>query len=392
MTDVYIVSACRTPVGSFGGALKDTGAVTLGTIAVKEALARAGVAPDTVDEVILGCVLTAGLGQNVARQITIAAGMPVTVPAMTINMVCGSGMKSVIEAARAIKAGDSQIIVAGGAESMSGAAFASMSTRWGARMGDTELVDTMLKDGLHDAFHGYHMGITAENIAEKWGITREMQDEVALRSQTRAAAAIASGRFKDEIVPVPVKVKKADVVFDTDEFPRASTAEGLARLRPAFKEGGTVTAGNASGVNDGAAALVVASGEAVEKYGLKPLFKLIGYGEAGVDPAIMGIGPVHASRKALAMAGLEIADMDLYEGNEAFASQALAVRAGLGMDIDKLNVNGGAIALGHPIGASGARIIVTLLYEMLKREDAHRGLATLCVGGGMGVASIYEKC
>jgi len=392
MTDVYIVSACRTPVGSFGGALKDTGAVTLGTIAVKEALARAGVAPDTVDEVILGCVLTAGLGQNVARQITIAAGMPVTVPAMTINMVCGSGMKSVIEAARAIKAGDSQIIVAGGAESMSGAAFASMSTRWGARMGDTELVDTMLKDGLHDAFHGYHMGITAENIAEKWGITREMQDEVALRSQTRAAAAIASGRFKDEIVPVPVKVKKADVIFDTDEFPRASTAEGLARLRPAFKEGGTVTAGNASGVNDGAAALVVASGEAVEKYGLKPLFKLIGYGEAGVDPAIMGIGPVHASRKALAMAGLEIADMDLYEGNEAFASQALAVRAGLGMDIDKLNVNGGAIALGHPIGASGARIIVTLLYEMLKREDAHRGLATLCVGGGMGVASIYEKC
>ena len=392
MTDVYIVSACRTPVGSFGGALKGTGAVTLGTIVVKEALARAGVAPDTVDEVILGCVLTAGLGQNVARQITIAAGLPVSVPAMTINMVCGSGMKSVVEAARAIRAGDSQIIVAGGTESMSGSAFASMSTRWGARMGDAELVDTMLRDGLHDAFHGYHMGITAENIAEKWGITREMQDEVALRSQTRAAAAIASGRFKDEIVPVTVKVKKADVVFDTDEFPRASTAEGLARLRPAFKEGGTVTAGNSSGVNDGAAALVVASGEAVEKYGLKPLFKLIGYGEAGVDPAFMGIGPVYASRKALAMAGLDIEDLDLYEGNEAFASQALAVTAGLGMDISKLNVNGGAIALGHPIGASGARIIVTLLYEMLKREDAHRGLATLCVGGGMGVASIYEKC
>jgi len=392
MTDVYIVSACRTPVGSFGGALRDTGAVTLGTIVVKEALARAGVAPDTVDEVILGCVLTAGLGQNVARQVTINAGLPVSVPAMTINMVCGSGMKSVIEAARAIKAGDSQIIVAGGTESMSGAAYASMNTRWGARTGDTTLVDTLLKDGLHDAFHGYHMGITAENISEKYGITREMQDEVALRSQTRAAAAVSSGRFKDEIVPVTVKVKKGEVVFDTDEFPRASTAEGLARLRPAFKEGGTVTAGNSSGVNDGAAALVVASGEAVKKYGLKPLFKLIGYGEAGVDPAIMGIGPVHASRNALAMAGLTIGDMDLYEGNEAFAAQALAVTEGLGMDLSKLNVNGGAIALGHPIGASGARIIVTLLYEMLKREDAHKGLATLCVGGGMGVASIYEKC
>ena len=392
MTDVYIVSACRTPVGSFGGTLKDTGAVTLGTVVVKEALARAHVAPETVDEVILGCVLTAGLGQNVARQVTIAAGLPVSVPAMTINMVCGSGMKSVIEAARAIKAGDSQIVVAGGTESMSGAAYASMNTRWGARTGDATLVDTLLKDGLHDAFHGYHMGITAENIAEKYGITREMQDEVALRSQTRAAAAIASGRFKDEIVPVTVKVKKGEVVFDTDEFPRASTAEGLAKLRPAFKEGGTVTAGNASGVNDGAAALVVASGEAVEKYSLKPLFKLIGYGEAGVDPAIMGIGPVHASRNALAMAGLEISDLDLYEGNEAFAAQALAVTEGLKMDLSKLNVNGGAIALGHPIGASGARIIVTLLYEMLKREDAHKGLATLCVGGGMGVASIYEKC
>jgi len=392
MTDVYIVSACRTPVGSFGGTLKDTGAVTLGTLVVKEALARAHVAPETVDEVILGCVLTAGLGQNVARQIAVNAGLPVSVPAMTINMVCGSGMKSVIEAARAIKAGDSRIIVAGGTESMSGAAYASSATRWGARTGDATLVDTLLKDGLNDAFHGYHMGITAENVAERWGITREMQDEVALRSQTRAAAAVASGRFKDEIVPVTVKVKKGEIVFDTDEFPRASTAEGLARLRPAFKEGGTVTAGNSSGVNDGAAALVVASGEAVEEYGLKPLFKLIGYGQAGVDPAIMGVGPVYASRKALAMAGLTIDDMDLYEGNEAFASQALAVTKGLGMDLSKLNVNGGAIALGHPIGASGARILVTLLYEMLKREDAHKGLATLCVGGGMGVATIYEKC
>ncbi|MDR0284477.1 MAG: acetyl-CoA C-acetyltransferase [Propionibacteriaceae bacterium] len=392
MKEVFIVSACRTPLGSFGGALKDVGPVELGTVVVKEAIARAGVDPGHVDEVILGCILAAGHGQNVARQIAVAAGLPVTVPAMTINMVCGSGMKTVVEAARAIKAGDADIIVAGGTESMSQAAYEAPGARWGARMGDTPFVDTMLRDGLNDAFAGYHMGVTAENVADQWGITREAMDEMALVSQQRAAAAIAGGRFKDEIVPVTVRVKRAEVTFDTDEFPRATSAEALAKLRPAFKPDGRVTAGNASGINDGAAALVVASGDAVAKYGLTPLAKLIGYGQAGVDPAIMGVGPIDATRHALAMAGLDIADLDLYEGNEAFAAQALAVAHDLGFDRAKLNVNGGAIALGHPIGASGARIIVTLLHEMQKRGDARRGLATLCVGGGMGVASIYEKC
>ena len=393
MTEVFVVSACRTPIGSFGGALKDVGAVDLATVVVKEALSRAGVAPDTVDEVILGCVLAAGLGQNVARQVELAAGIPVSVPAMTINMLCGSGMKAVVEGARVIRAGDADIIVAGGTESMSGATYVSAGTRWGARMGDTALVDTMLRDGLIDVFHNYHMGITAENVADQWGIDRQTMDELALRSEQRALAAIAAGRFHDEIVPVTVKLRKSEVVVDTDEFPRETSLEILGKLRPAFKpDGGRVTAGNASGINDGAAAVVIASGQAVEKYGLTPLFKLIGYGQVGVDPTIMGVGPIGASRKALEMAGLTVADMDLYEANEAFAAQAQAVTNDLGLDIDKLNVNGGAIALGHPIGASGARIIVTLLYEMLKRQDAHKGLATLCVGGGMGVATVYEKC
>lgn len=392
MTDVYIVSAVRTPVGSFGGTLKDTSVVTLGATAVKEAIARAGIAPDQVDEVILGAVLTAGKGQNVARQISLGAGVPIEVPATTINMLCGSGMKSVVEAARAILAGDANIVVAGGAESMSDSVYATPSARWGARMGDAKIVDTMIIDGLTDAFNHYHMGVTAENVADQWGITREQMDEVALRSQTRAIAAIASGRLKDEIVPVVIKTRKGEVVFDTDEYPRETTAEALAKLRPAFKpDGGKVTAGNASGINDGAAAIIVASGEAVEKYGLKPIAKLIGWGQHGVDPGIMGVGPIGASQKALAKAGLTVADLDLYEANEAFAAQAQAVTQDLGLDINKLNVNGGAIALGHPIGASGARIIVTLLHELLKREDAHKGLATLCIGGGMGIATVFEK-
>ena len=392
MTDVYIVSACRTPVGSFGGTLKDTSAVALGVTVVKEALARAGVAPDQVDEVLLGCVLTTAAGQNVARQVSLGAGLPVGVPATTINMVCGSGMKTVVEAARAILAGDAQIVVAGGMESMSNAAYASTASRWGARMGDTALVDTMTNDGLTDVFNKYHMGVTAENVADQWGISRQQMDEVALRSQTRAADAIAAGRFADEIAPVTVTVKRSQVVFDTDEYPRATTAEALAGLKPAFKSDGRVTAGNSSGINDGAAALVVASGEAVKAYGLKPLAKLVGWGQSGVDPSVMGIGPVEASQRALAKAGLTVADMDLVEANEAFAAQAAAVSADLGLDVDKVNVNGGAIAIGHPIGASGARIIVTLLHEMLRRDGARRGLATLCIGGGMGIATVYEKC
>ena len=392
MSNVYIVSACRTPIGSFGGALKDTSVVTLGQIVVKEALARAGIAPDQVDEVLIGSIITAGLGQNIARQISIGAGLPVSVPATTVNMLCGSGMKVVVEAAQAIKAGDAQIVVAGGAESMSGAPYIATGARWGARMGDAALVDTMISDGLTDVFNKYHMGITAENVAEQWGITREQMDQLALRSEQRALAAITSGRFADEIVPVTIKTKKNEVIFDTDEFPRETSLEILAKLRPAFKPDGKVTAGNASGINDGAAALVIASEEAVERLGLKPLAKLLGYGQHGVDPSIMGIGPVGATRKALEMAHLTIDDMDLCEANEAFAAQAQAVTNDLGLDIAKLNVNGGAIALGHPIGASGTRIIVTLLYEMRKRPDAHLGLATLCIGGGMGIATIYEKC
>ena len=419
MKEVYIVNCCRTAVGSFGGSLKDVSAVDMGATVVKEALNRAGVKPEQVDEVIFGGVLTSGLGQNVARQVTVKAGLPYSVPAYTVNMVCGSGMKSVMEAARAILCGDADVIVAGGTESMSQAPFALPDARWGARMGDKKVVDTMIKDGLWDAYNNYHMGTTAENICDVWGITREELDAFGAASQQKAEAAISSGRFNDEIVPVMVKKKKEMVEFKVDEFPRAgTTVEGLAKLKGAFPVGPEgvedeivhtfeptqvhaddtrkhvqrVTAGNASGINDGAAAIVLASGEAVEKYGLKPMAKLVSWGQGGVDPKIMGVGPVPASRQAMEKAGLKIEDMDLVEANEAFAAQSIAVARELGFDMSKVNVNGGAIAIGHPIGCSGARIIVTLLHEMQKRPEAKRGLATLCIGGGMGVATVFEAC
>ncbi len=391
MTDLYVVSACRTAIGSFGGSLKDVSAATLGTIVVAEALRRGGVAPDQVDEVFLGCILTAGAGQNVARQAAIGAGIPVEVTATTVNMLCGSGMKTLVEGARAILAGDAQIVVVGGTENMSAAPYVAPTIRWGARMGDAPLRDSMIVDGLTDAFSGEHMGITAENVAEQWEVTRDEMDAFAVQSQTKAAAAIAAGRFVDEIVPVPITVKRETVEFATDEYPRATSAEALGKLRPAFKPGGTVTAGTASGINDGAAAIVLASGEAVAELGLTPMAKLVGWGQAGVDPSIMGVGPIEATRKALAKAGLSVDELDLIEANEAFAAQALAVGKDLAWDWSKVNVNGGAIALGHPIGASGARIIVTLLHEMA-RTGARRGLATLCIGGGMGIASVFEAC
>ena len=418
MKELYVVNCCRTAIGSFGGALKNTPAPELGAIVVKEALNRAGVKPEQVDEVMFGCILTAGLGQNVARQVSIKAGIPYSVPAYTVGMVCGSGMKSVIEGARSILAGDADVVVCGGTENMSAAPFAAPDARWGARMGDKKLVDTMIKDGLWDAYNNYHMGTTAENINDIWGITRKEQDEFAAASQQKTEAAQAAGRFDDEIVPVPVKVKKDIVEFKKDEFPKAGvTAEGIAKLRGTFPVGpespnpqvvhtfevtgaqdaedkGTqrVTAANASGINDGAAAIVLASGEAVEKYGLKPMAKLIGWGQGGVDPKIMGVGPVVASRNAMAKAGVTIDDIDLVEANEAFAAQSIAVARELGFDMSKVNVNGGAISLGHPVGASGARIIVTLVHEMMKRPEAKKGLATLCIGGGMGTAVVVEKC
>ena len=393
MREVYVVNCCRTAVGSFGGSLKDIPAAEMGATVVKEALKRANVNPENVDEVMFGCVLTAGLGQNVARQVCIKAGIPQEVPAYTVGMVCGSGMKSVIEGARSIVAGDADIIVAGGTENMSAAPYTIPSARWGNRMGPGKIVDSMVNDGLTDAFYNYHMGITAENICDKWNITREELDEFALRSQTLATAAVNSGRFDNEIVPIMVKQKKEMVEFKRDEYPRATSAEALAKLKPAFKpDGGRVTAGNASGINDGAAAIILASGEAVQKYGLKPMFKLASWGQGGVDPTIMGVGPVPASTNAMAKGGFKIEDMDLIEANEAFAAQSIAVARELNFDMSKVNVNGGAIAIGHPVGASGARIIVSLLYEMLKRDDAKRGLATLCIGGGMGVATIFEKC
>ena len=419
MKDLYVVSCCRTAVGSFGGSLKDTPATDLGAIVVKEALARANVKPEQVDEVMFGCILTAAQGQNPARQVAIKAGVPFSVPAYTVGMVCGSGMKSVIEAGRAIRSGDADIVVCGGTENMSAAPFASMDARWGARMGDKKLVDTMIKDGLWDAYNNYHMGTTAENICDIWGITREELDAFAASSQQKTEAAQKAGKFEDEIVPVMIKKKKEMVEFKVDEFPKAGvTAEGIAKLRGAFPVGPEgvedevvhtfeltgvheadakkhvqrVTAANASGINDGAAAIVLASGEAVEKYGLKPMAKLVSWGHGGVDPKIMGVGPVPASRQAMAKAGVTIDDIDLIEANEAFAAQSIAVGRELGFDMAKVNVNGGAIALGHPVGASGARIIVTLLHEMAKRPEAKKGLATLCIGGGMGVATIFEKC
>lgn len=394
MKDVYIVNCCRTAVGSFGGSLKDVSAPALGAAVIAGALERAGVAPQNVDEVMMGCVLTAALGQNPARQAAVKAGVPVEVPAYTVGMVCGSGMKACIEGARAIISGDAQIVVAGGMENMSAAPYAMPNGRWGARMFDTAMVDTMVHDGLWDAFNDYHMGMTAENICDDYGITREELDAFALASQQKTAAAQSRGSFDDEIVPVPIKVKRETVLFAKDEFPRASTsAEALAKLKPAFKkDGGRVTAGNASGINDGAAAMVLASGEAVEKYSLKPMARLISWGHGGVDPRIMGLGPVPACRQALEKSGLSIDDVDLIEANEAFAAQSIAVARELGFDMSRVNVNGGAISIGHPVGASGARIIVTLLHEMLKRPEAKRGLATLCIGGGMGVATLFEKC
>ncbi|MCL2366970.1 MAG: acetyl-CoA C-acetyltransferase [Oscillospiraceae bacterium] len=391
MKDIYLVSCCRTAIGSFGGTLKDTSAAKLGEIVAKEAIERAGIKPSDVDEVLFGCVLTAGLGQNVARQVSIGAGIPVETTATTLNLVCGSGMKTVIEAARTIISGDAEIVLAGGTENMSQAPYTMPAARYGARMGNTTMYDTMVGDGLTDVFNNYHMGITAENICDNWSLTREDIDEFSAASQAKAAAAIASGKFEAEIVPVPVRVKKDTIDFKVDEFPRATTAEALGKLRPAFKpDGGRVTAGNSSGINDGAAAIIIASGEAVAKLGLKPMAKLVSWGQGGVAPEIMGIGPVPASKQALERAGLTVADMDLIEANEAFAAQAVAVARDLALDVDKVNVNGGAIALGHPIGASGARVIVTLVHEMQKR-DAKYGLATLCIGGGMGVATIWEK-
>lgn len=392
MREVVIVSAVRTPIGAFGGSFKDVSAVKLGAVVVKEALARANVKPELVDEVIFGSVLQAGLGQNVARQVAIAAGIPNEVPSMTINKVCGSGLKTVILGAQAIMTGDADIIVAGGTENMSMAPYLLPNARWGYRMGDGAIIDYMVHDGLTDIFNNYHMGITAENIAEQWNITREEQDKFALESQLRAERAIKEGRFKDEIVPVEVPQKKGDpIVVDTDEHPRfGTTLEALAKLKPAFKKDGTVTAGNASGINDGAAAVVLMSKEKAEELGIKPLVTIVSYASAGVDPKIMGYGPVPASQKALAKANMTVEDIDLVEANEAFAAQALAVMKGLGLDPEKTNVNGGAIALGHPIGCSGTRILVTLIHEMIKR-DAKTGLATLCIGGGQGTALIVKR-
>lgn len=392
MREVVIVSAVRTPIGSFGGGLKDLSAVDLGAIAAKEAIKRSGIDPAMIEEVVFGNVLQGGLGQNVARQVAMAAGVPKEVPALTVNKVCGSGLRTVGLAAQIIKAGDADCILAGGAESMSQSGYIMPAARWGARMGDAKLIDIMVHDGLTDAYNNYHMGITAENIVEQWGLTREELDQFAVDSQNKAEAAIKAGRFKDEIVPVEIPQKKgAPVIFDTDEYPKfGATVEGVGKLRPAFKKDGTVTAANASGINDGGAALIVMSKEKADQLGLKYLCKVTSYASAGVDPSIMGIGPVPASKSALDRANLTISDMDLIEANEAFAAQSVAVGKDLGIDAEKLNVNGGAIAMGHPIGASGARILITLIYEMQKRDSKY-GLATLCIGGGMGTSLIVER-
>ncbi|WP_055669390.1 acetyl-CoA C-acetyltransferase [Desnuesiella massiliensis] len=392
MREVVIVSAVRTAIGSFGGSLKDVPAVDLGATVIKEALNRAGVKGELVEEVIMGNVLQAGLGQNTARQALIKAGLPVEVPAMTINKVCGSGLRAVSLACQMIKAGDADVIVAGGMENMSRAPYVLDSARWGQRMGNGTMTDVMVNDGLWDAFNHYHMGITAENIADQWNLTREEQDAFAAESQNKAEKAIKEGKFKDEIVPVVIPQRKGEpIVFDTDEYVKAgTTAEKLGKLKPAFKKDGTVTAGNASGINDGAAAFVIMSAEKAKELGVKPLVKIVSYGNKGLEPSIMGYGPFAATKKALEVAGLNIEDLDLIEANEAFAAQSLAVAKDLGFDMSKVNVNGGAIALGHPIGASGARILVSLLHEMQKRE-AKRGLATLCIGGGMGTALIVER-
>jgi acetyl-CoA C-acetyltransferase len=390
--NVYICSAARTAIGTYGGTLRDVHSSTLGIAAAKAAVERAGIDLKAIDEVLFGQVLQGGVGQNVARQVALGIGMPLETPAMTINKVCGSSMRALSLGAQVIKSGDDQCILAGGCESMSGAPYISRNMRWGARMNDVKFVDMMVYDGVFDVFNQYHMGITAENVAEKYGITREMQDELALASQQKAAAAISSGRFKDEIVPIEVKQKKTTVTFDTDEHVKPNTTlEVLAKLRPAFKkDGGTVTAGNASGINDAGASIVLASEDFVKANGIKPLAKIRSYGSVGCDPSIMGIGPIESTRQALKRAGLTVADLDLIESNEAFAAQACAVNKTLGFDMDKVNVNGGAIALGHPIGAAGSRITTTLLYEMKKR-GATIGLATMCIGGGMGEAIIVER-
>ena len=392
MREVVIASAVRTAIGTFGGSLKDVPAADLGAIVIKEAINRAGIKPELVNEVVMGNVIQAGLGQNVARQAAVKAGLPIEIPAMTLNMVCGSGLRSVALAAQMIKAGDCDVVVAGGMENMSRAPYALETTRWGQRMGDGKLVDTMIKDALSDAFNNYHMGVTAENIVKEWGLTRKELDEFALNSQLKAEKAIKEGKFKDEIVPVMVPQRKGEPkVFDTDEGPRfGSTMEGLARLKPCFIKDGKVTAGNSSGINDGAAAFVVMSAEKATELGVTPLATIVSYGHKGLDPAIMGYGPFHATKAAMENANLTVEDMDLIEANEAFAAQSIAVAKDLHFDMSKVNVNGGAVALGHPVGASGARILVTLLHEM-QRRDAKKGLATLCIGGGMGTAMIVER-
>ena len=392
MRNAVIVSAVRTPVGSFGGSLKDISAAQLGAIVIKEAVKRAGIQPSDVDEVYMGNVVQAGQGQNVARQAAVNAGIPVEKPAVTLNMVCGSGLRAVSLAAQLIRLGDCDVVVAGGTENMSMAPYAIPGARWGQRMGSGMMVDTMINDALTDAFSQVHMGITAENIAQQWNITREEQDAFAAASQQKAEAAIKAGKFEEEIVPVEIPQRKGDpVIFCKDEYPRfGATAEGLGKLKPAFKKDGTVTAGNASGINDGAAAVVVMSEEKAKQLGIKPLATILSYGSKGLDPAIMGYGPFYATKAALEKANLTVEDLDLIEANEAFASQSIAVAKDLNLDPEKVNVNGGAIAIGHPVGASGARILVTLLHEM-QRRDAKKGLATLCIGGGMGTALVVGR-
>jgi len=390
-TDVVILSGCRTAIGTFGGAFKDVSAVELGTVAVREAVRRSGVRPDQVDEVIFGCILQAGLGMNPARQAAIKAGLPDSVPATTVNKVCGSGLQSAMMAAQAIKAGDAEIVVAGGTENMSRAPYLLPGARWGERLGNGRVVDHMIHEGLTDAFHDIHMGVTAENLVERYGISRADQDVFAAESQRRAESAIKSGAFKDEIVPVVVPGKKGETRVDTDEHPRpGTTAESLAKLKPAFKKDGTVTAGNSSGLNDGAAALVLAGAERAQRLGLAPIARVVSYASAAVDPKVMGIGPVPAVRKALEKASLGADAIDLFELNEAFAAQSLAVLRELKLDAERVNVLGGAIALGHPIGASGARILVTLVHALRARGKRH-GVAALCIGGGQGVAMVVER-
>ena len=388
---IVLAGACRTAIGTMGGSLSTTPAAELGAIVIKEALKRAGVAPDAVDQVYMGCVIQAGLGQNVARQASIKAGLPIEVPAVTMNVVCGSGLNCVNQAAQMILAGEADVVVAGGMENMSMAPYAIPQGRYGYRMGNATMVDTMVNDALTDAFNQYHMGITAENICEKWGLTREELDEFAAWSQQKTVAAQEAGKFDDEIVPVEVKKKKETIIFNKDEGPRpGTTKESIAKLRPAFKKDGIVTAANSSGINDGAAAVIVMSEEKAKELGVTPMATWVAGALAGVDPTIMGIGPVAATKKVMAKTGMTIDDFDLIEANEAFAAQSVAVGRDLGINMDKLNVNGGAIALGHPVGASGCRILVTLLHEMVKR-DAKKGLATLCIGGGMGCATIVER-